>query len=82
VALCRRVAARQIKDVVGVAAVGGAATRRHKATVAQLAQVIGDQALVPARQFAELADPTIAARQLAQQLPPQRMRRQPHKTRR
>ena len=43
-------AARQIEGVVGVAAVGGAATHRHKATVAQLTQVVGDQALAPARQ--------------------------------
>ena len=45
-------AARQIEHVVGVATVGGAATRRDKTTVAQLAQVVGDQALAPARQRA------------------------------
>ena len=73
-------AARQIEDVVGVAAVGGAAAHRDKTTVAQLAQVVGDQALAPARQLAQLADPPIAARQLAQQPPPQRVPRQPQET--
>jgi hypothetical protein len=70
-------AARQIEDVVAVAAVGGAATHRNQATVAQLAQVVGDQALAPARQLAQLAHAPIAARQLAQQPPPQRVPRQP-----
>ncbi len=75
-------AARQVEDVVGVAAVGGAAPHRDKATVAQLAQVVGDQALAPARQRAQLADAPIAARQLAQQPPPQRVPRQPQEPRR
>ena len=38
-------AACEIEDVVAVAAVGGAAPHRDQATVAQLAEVVGDQAL-------------------------------------
>ena len=75
-------AARQIEHVVGVAAVGGAAARRDQAAVAQLAQVVGDQALAPARQLAQLAHAPIAARQLAQQPPAQRVPRQPQEPRR
>ncbi len=75
-------AARQIEDVVGVAAVGRAAAHRDETAVAQLAQVIRDEALAPARQRAQLADAPIAARQLAQQAPPQRVPRQPQKRRR
>jgi hypothetical protein len=41
--------------------------------------VVGDQALAPARQRAQLADAAIAARQLAQESPPQRVTRQPEK---
>ena len=70
-------AARQLEHVVGVAAVGGAAARRDEAAVAQLAQVVRDEALAPAGQLAQLADAPIAARQLAQQPPAQRMAGQP-----
>ena len=75
-------AAREIEHVVGVAAVGGAATQRDQPTVAQPAQVVGDQALAPARQLAQLAHAAIAARQLAQQPPPQRVPRELQKPRR
>jgi hypothetical protein len=75
-------AAGEIQYVVRVTAVGGAATHRDQATVAQLAQVIGDQALAPVRQVAQLADAPVAARQLAQQPPPQRVPRQPQEPRR
>ena len=42
-------AAREVERVVGVAAVGRAAPRRHQPAVAQLAQVVGDQVLRLAR---------------------------------
>jgi hypothetical protein len=70
-------ATRELEDVVAVAAVGGAAPHRDEAAVAQLTQVIGDQALVPARQLTELAHAPIAAGQLAQEPPPQRVSCQP-----
>ena len=58
-------AAGQIEDVVLVAAVGCAAAHRDKPTLTQPAQVIGDEALPPAGEAAQLTDPPIAARQLA-----------------
>ena len=64
---------REIQCVVAVAAICGAAPRRNQATVAQLAQVVRDQALALTRELAELSHAAIAARQLAQQLPPQRV---------
>jgi hypothetical protein len=75
-------AAGQLEHVVGVAAVGGAATQRDEASVAQLAEVVRDQALPPPGQLAQLAHAPIAARQLAQQPPPQRVAREPQEARR
>src|SRR5918995_6055 len=75
-------ALRQLEDVVAVAPVGRAATHRDETAVAQLAQVVGDEALAPARERAQLADPPVAAPQLAQQPPPQRVPRQPQEPRR
>src|SRR4051794_1691694 len=49
-------ATREVEHVVGVAAVRCAASRRDQATVAQLAQVVGDEVLALARQLAQLAD--------------------------
>src|SRR3954468_7506673 len=56
----------EIQDVVRVAAVRGAATHRNEATVAELAQVVGNQALLLADQLAELAYTAIAVGELAQ----------------
>ena len=75
-------AARQLEDVVGVAAVGEAAAGRHQFAVAQLTQVVGDQALALAGQLAQLADTPIAARQFAQEPPAQRMAGELEKPRR
>jgi hypothetical protein len=75
-------AARQLEDVVGVAAVGEAATGRDQSAVAQLAQVVGDEVLSLIGELAQLADPPVAARQLAQQPPTQRVASQPQKPRR
>ena len=75
-------AAREIEHVVGVAAVGEAAARRDQPAVAQLAQVVGDQALSLAGQLAQLADAAIAVRKLAQQSPTQRVTGQSEKARR
>ena len=75
-------AARQIEHVVGVAAVGEAAARGHQPAVAQLAQVIGDEVLSLGRQRTQLRDAPVAAGQLAQQPPAQRMARQLQKPRR
>ena len=75
-------AACEVEDVVGVAAVGSTATRRHEATVAEPPQVIRDQALAPVRLRAELAHAAIAACQLGQQPPSQRVSGQLQETRR
>ena len=75
-------AAHQLEDVVGVATVGEAATRRDQSAVAQLAQVVGDEALSLVGELTQLTDPPIAARQLAQQPPAQRVAGQPQKRRR
>ena len=75
-------AARQLEHVVRVAAVGEAAARRHESTIAQLAQVVGDQALALPGPLAQLAHTQVAARELAQQSPAQWMPREPQKPRR
>ena len=49
---------------------------RDHAALAQPAQVVGDEALALPRQVAQLADTPIAARQLAQQPPAQRVARE------
>src|SRR4051812_38866444 len=54
---------------------------RDEPAVAQLAQVVGDQALRPARRLTELADAPIAARQLAQPPPAHRVAGKPEKPR-
>jgi hypothetical protein len=75
-------AARQVERVVGVAAVGQAAPRGDQSTVAQLTQVVGDEVLRLRDELAELADAPVAARQLAEQPPPQRLARKPQNARR
>ena len=75
-------AAHQLQHVVRVTAVGEAAPRRHQTAVAQLTQVIRDEALTLPSQLAQLTDTPIAARELAQQPPAQRMARKPQKRRR
>jgi hypothetical protein len=75
-------AARQLEQVVGVAAVGEAAARRDHAAVAQLTQVVGDQVLALPGQLGQLTDAPIAARQLAQQPPAQRVARELQEPRR
>src|SRR4051812_8406513 len=70
----------EVERVVRVTAVGRAAARRHEATVAQPAQVIRDKALPLPRELAQLADAPVAACQIAQQLPPQRVARKLEKT--
>ena len=72
----------QIEAVVGVAPVRGAPPHGHQPAATQLAQVVRRQALPLADQRRELTDLPIAARQLAQQPPPQRVSRQPQKPRR
>ena len=75
-------AAREVERVVGVAAVGRAAARRHEAAVAELAQVVRDQVLRLADQRASARHPAVAAGQLAQQPPAQRVSGQLQETRR
>ena len=75
-------AAHQLQHVVRVTAVGEAAPRRHQTAIAQLTQVIRDEALTLPSQLAQLAHTPIAARELAQQPPAQRMARKPQKWRR
>ena len=67
-------AAREIEAVVGVAAVGRAAAHADTSPPSRSwREVVGDQALRPADERAELAHPPIAARQLAEHAPAQRM---------
>ena len=75
-------AAGEIEHVVRVAAVGQAAARRDQAAVAQAAQVVGDEVLALVGQRTQLPDAPVAARQLAQQPPAQRMARQLQEARR
>ena len=75
-------AAPELEHVVGVTAVGEAAARRDDSGVAQLAQVVGDQALALPCQFAQLANAPITARQFAQQPPAQRVACESQKRRR
>ena len=75
-------AARQLEHVVRVTAVGEAAARRDQPAVAQPAQVVRDEALALVGELAQLADPPIAVRQLAQQPPPQRVARELQESRR
>ena len=70
-------AAREVEHVVAVAPVGGAAAARNHALGAQLAEVVGDQILGRFERAAQLANATIAARELAQQSPTEGIGRQP-----
>jgi hypothetical protein len=70
-------AAQQIGAVVDVAAVGRAAARGDDAGLAELLQVVGDQVLRLADELDELADAPIAAPELVDQLPAQRIAEQP-----
>ena len=75
-------AARQVEAVVGVAPIGRAAPHRHQPLGPQPPQVVGDQALRSSDQGAQLAHLSIAAPELAQQPPAQRVPGQPHEARR
>ena len=68
----------EVDRVVGVATVGGAATREHESTVAELAEVIRHEALRLVDELGELRHGAVAADQLAQQPPANRVRGQPH----
>ena len=72
-------AARELERVVGVAPVGGATAPRNHTLGSQLSEVVGDQALGLFDQVAQLANAAIAARELDQQLPAERIRRQREK---
>ncbi len=75
-------AAGQVDAVIGVPAVGRAAPGGHQPARLELAEVVGNQALRLAEQTGELADLPVAAPQLGQQLPAQRMSGQPQEPRR
>ena len=75
-------AAREVDRVVAVASVGRAATRGDEPAVAQLAQVVRHQALRLADELGQLPHGPVAAHELAEQPPPQRMCHQPHEPRR
>ena len=74
-------AAARGRRVVRVAPVRRAAPRGHEPALAQQAQVVRDEVLPLVRQLAELADPQVAAGELLQQSPPQRVRAQTEKGR-
>ena len=75
-------AAEQIGPVVDVAPVGRASAGADDAGVPELRQVVGDEVLRLPDQLHELADTTIAATELADQLPSQRIAEQPEDLRR
>ena len=68
-------AAEQIGPVVDVATVGRTSAGADDAGMPQLRQVVGDQVLRLPDELHELADPAIAATELADQLPTQRIAR-------
>ena len=69
-------AAEQVGPVVDVATVGRASAGADDAGVPELRQVVRDQVLRLPDQLHELADPAIAATELADQLPSQRIAEQ------
>ncbi len=73
---------RELEHVIGVAAVGEAASGGDQSSIAQPAQVVGDQALPVTGELAQLAHAPIAARQLAQEPPAQRVPGQAEELRR
>ena len=70
-------AAVEVEAVVDVAPVGRAPARRDDCGCAQLAQVIRDQTLRLLEPAAQLSDPTVTLRQLAEQAPANRVAGQP-----
>ena len=62
-------ATEEIGAVVDVAAIGRASARADDAGVPELRQVVGDDVLRLPDELYQLADPTIAATELADQLP-------------
>ena len=72
----------QVDRVVAVAAVRRTTTRRHQPTITQQTQVVRHQALRLIDQHHQLPNGPIAAHQLSQQPPAQRMRRQTDERRR
>ena len=70
-------AAKQIGRVVDVATVGRASAGADDAGVSELRQVVGDQVLRLPDELHELADTAIAAAELDDQLPSQRIAEQP-----
>ena len=75
-------AAEQIGPVVDVATVSRASAGADDAGMAELSQVVGDQVLRLPDELHELADTAIAATELADQLPSQRIAEQPEDLRR
>src|SRR5439155_22724068 len=59
----------QIDPVVRIPSVGRASASRHEPCLAQLAEVIRNEVLRFAGELCELADPTVAERQLTEQPP-------------
>jgi hypothetical protein len=78
-AACRKqiATAREVERVVGVASVGRAAVARDNSLGSQPAEMVRDQALRPLDQPTQLANASVAARELAQQPPAERIGRQP-----
>jgi hypothetical protein len=72
----QRATAREVEAVVRLAAVGRAAPRRDEAVGSQARQVVGDEALRSADEPGELADLAVAARQLGEEPPAQRVTRE------
>jgi hypothetical protein len=66
-------APHQVGAVVHVATVGGAPAGAHDARVPQLRQVVRDEVLRLADEVDELAHATVAATELADELPAQRI---------
>jgi len=75
-------AAEQIGPVVDVATVSGASAGADDAGVSELRQVVGDQVLRLPDELHELANSAVAATELDDELPSQRIAEQPEDLRR
>jgi hypothetical protein len=75
-------AAKEIGSVVHVATVGRAPARPHDATASQFTQVVRDHVLRFADALHELTHAPVAATQLADQMPPERISQQTEDARR
>ena len=68
--------AGEVEPVVGVAPISRALAGRHQPSRPELPEVVRDEVLGLSHQLSDLADPPVAAREVAQKLPAQWVRDQ------